>query len=87
MRAKKILPKACVILWWKYNIAPFNLWILQSEEQSELFYQLALTFVPGIGAKTGRALLSRFGSAAVIFKTPLKELKHAEGVGEESKGV
>jgi len=56
--------------------------ILLKEEHEELFYQLALTFVPGIGAKTGRVLLEHFGSAAVIFKTPLKELKHIDGIGE-----
>ncbi len=52
------------------------------DEHEELFYQLALTFVPGIGARIGRALLERFGDAVSIFKTPLKELKHVEGIGE-----
>ncbi len=52
------------------------------EEHEELFYQLALTFVPGIGAKTGRVLLEHFGSATAIFKTPLKELRHIDGIGE-----
>ncbi len=56
--------------------------MLLKEEYDELFHQLALTFVPGIGAKTGRVLLEHFGSAAAIFKTPLKELKHIDGIGE-----
>jgi len=55
---------------------------MASEGQQELFYQLALTFVPGIGAKTGRLLLERFGSAEAVFRVPLKDLKHAEGIGE-----
>ncbi|MES2701668.1 MAG: DNA-processing protein DprA [Bacteroidota bacterium] len=56
--------------------------MLPKEEHQELFYQLALTFVPGIGAKTGRLLLERFNNATTIFKTPIKELKNAEGIGE-----
>ena len=52
------------------------------EEHEELFYQIALTFVPGIGAKTGRVLLEHLGSAAAIFKTPLKDLRHIDGIGE-----
>jgi DNA processing protein len=48
----------------------------------ELFYQLALTNVPGVGAKIGRTLLEKYGSAAEIFKTPLKELRRTEGVTE-----
>lgn len=55
---------------------------MSPEEQSELFYQLALTFVPGIGAKTGRALVAHFGSAKEVFSIPLKQLRHAEGIGE-----
>ncbi len=56
-------------------------------EHEELYHRLALSFVPGIGARTGRALLERFGSATAVFKTPLKELKNAEGIGEvKAKG-
>jgi DNA processing protein len=61
--------------------------MLPKEAHQEIFYQLALGNVPGIGAKTGRVLLERFGSATNIFNTPLKELKKAEGVTEvKSKG-
>jgi len=56
--------------------------MLPIDDNEELFYQLALTFVPGIGAKTGRLLLERFGTATDVFKTPLKELKNADGIGE-----
>ncbi len=56
--------------------------MLHAEEQDELFYQLALTFVPGVGAKTGRVLLEHFGSAADIFKRSLKELNKVSGIGE-----
>ena len=57
------------------------------EEHEELFYQLALTFVPGIGARTGRVLLEQLGSASAIFNTPLKQLKNIEGIGEiKAKG-
>src|ERR1700743_1090511 len=61
--------------------------MLPKEENEELFYQLALTFVPGIGAKTGKALLAHFGNAMAIFKAPLKELKNTDGRGEvKAKG-
>lgn len=55
---------------------------MTKEQQDELYYQLALTFVPGIGAKIGRALLEHFGSATNIFKAPLKQLIHVDGVTE-----
>jgi DNA processing protein len=50
------------------------------DQQEELFYQLALTFVLGIGPKTGRALLEHFQTAAAIFRAPVKELKRIDGV-------
>ncbi len=53
-----------------------------NDEHNELYYQLALTFTPGIGAKIGRALLERYGDAAAIFRAPLKELKTVEGITE-----
>ncbi len=56
--------------------------MLTKEEQDEIYYQLALSFVPGVGSKTGRALLERFGSATQVFKSPLKELKTIEGITE-----
>jgi len=61
--------------------------MLPNDHNEELFYQLALTFVPGIGTKRGRVLLEHFGNATDIFKCPLKELKNADGVGEiKAKG-
>lgn len=56
--------------------------MVPKEEHEELFYRIALTMVPGIGAKTGRVLLDHFGSAAEIFRTPLKQLKNVDGIGE-----
>ena len=56
--------------------------MLPKEEHEELFYQIALTLVPGIGAKTGKALLERLGNAVAIFKAPLKELIRTDGVTE-----
>ncbi len=56
--------------------------MLPKEENEELFYQIALTMTPGIGAKTGRNLLDHFGSATEIFMAPLKQLKNLDGIGE-----
>lgn len=53
-----------------------------ASHHEELFYRLALTFVPGVGVKTGRALLERFGGAKSVFDTPLKELMTVEGISE-----
>ncbi|MBL7719403.1 MAG: DNA-protecting protein DprA [Flavipsychrobacter sp.] len=53
----------------------------------ETFYQLALTFVPDVGAKTARALYEHFGTATHIFNAPLKEIKAIAGIDEKrSKG-
>ena len=55
---------------------------MTKEQQDELYYQLALTFVPSVGAKTSKALLERFGNATNVFKAPLKELKVIDGITE-----
>ncbi len=47
-----------------------------------MFYKLALSFVPHVGSRTGRALLERFGSATAIFKAPLKQLTTIDGITE-----
>jgi DNA processing protein len=47
-----------------------------------IIYQLALTFVPGIGSRTGRALLEHYGNPMNIFKAPLKDVKHIIGISE-----
>ena len=60
---------------------------MQKEDDPDLLYQIALTFVPGIGAKTGRLLMENLGTAEKIFKTSLKELRHIDGIGEiKAKG-
>ena len=61
--------------------------MIPSDENKEIYYQLALGFVPGIGAKIGRALLDKFGSACAVFRMPLKELKNTDGITEvKAKG-
>lgn len=56
--------------------------MLPNQASSEEFYQIALTFVPDVGPKTARALLSRFTSAESIFKAKAKQLVSVEGMGE-----
>ncbi len=51
-------------------------------DHEELFYQIALSYVPYIGTKTGRLLFERYENATTIFKTPLKELKKTDGITE-----
>ena len=52
------------------------------DDKDELFFQIALTFVSDVGAKTGRALHDHFGTAKDVFRAPLKELKAISGMGE-----
>ncbi|MBA3829250.1 MAG: DNA-protecting protein DprA [Taibaiella sp.] len=57
------------------------------EDQEEIFSQLALTFVNGIGIKITRLLIEQYGSAKAIFKAPLKKLIHIDGITEvKAKG-
>jgi DNA processing protein len=61
--------------------------MLPTDIDEELFYQLALTFVPDVGAKTGRSLYDHFGTARDIFNANLKEIKAIAGIDEKrSKG-
>lgn len=51
--------------------------------EEDLLSQLALTFVDGVGPKTIRALISRFGTASEVLQAPLKALKSIPGMGEQ----
>ncbi len=52
------------------------------ENDQELFYRIALTFVQDVGPVTAKNLVEYFGTAETIFKAPLKELKTVSGLGE-----
>lgn len=56
--------------------------MLPNENYNDCFYDIALTFVPEVGIKTARALLTKFGNAESIFKASISELKKINGVGE-----
>ena len=56
--------------------------MLPNENQKELFYLLALSFVKDIGPISARALLARFENAHHIFNASSKELKGVEGIGD-----
>lgn len=43
-------------------------------------YRLALTFVKGIGPKTGRILLEQYGDAKAVFDAPIKQLRQIDGM-------
>lgn len=49
---------------------------------NELFYQLALTLIPGIGPVQARLLLDHFGEANRIFSARLSQLRALEGIGD-----
>lgn len=51
-------------------------------DNQELVYRIALTFIKDIGPKRAKALLSHFDRIEDIFKAPVKNLKHVEGLGE-----
>jgi DNA processing protein len=48
----------------------------------DLYYQLALSFIPGIGPIQARNLLDHFGNARAIFLAPASRLKNINGIGE-----
>ncbi|MGN6569217.1 MAG: DNA-processing protein DprA, partial [Flavipsychrobacter sp.] len=54
--------------------------MLPEIDSEELFYQLALTFVNGIGHRIGRSLIDHFVNAKNIFNAPVKELTHIDGI-------
>ncbi|MCB9081230.1 MAG: DNA-protecting protein DprA [Lewinellaceae bacterium] len=47
----------------------------------ELLYELALTKIPKVGAKTGRVLLSYCGSARQVFSASAQALSRIPGIG------
>ena len=49
---------------------------------SDLYYWVALNFLPDIGPVVARRLLSAFGSPEHIFQVPAAELRKVEGIGE-----
>jgi DNA processing protein len=49
---------------------------------SARLYDVALTFLPGVGASTARRLVDFFGSAEAVFKASRKDLLTIEGIGE-----
>ena len=48
----------------------------------EIYYQIALSFVPNIGPKIANGLIAEIGSAKGVLTAPLKQLLKLEGVGE-----
>ncbi len=55
--------------------------MLLTVERNELFFQLALTQVPGIGHVHAKLLAQHFGSAEAIFKARPSQLERIEGIG------
>ncbi len=52
----------------------------------DLIHTLRLALVPGVGPKTRRALLDRFGSAEAVLGAPPSQLREVEGVGPKLSG-
>lgn len=46
-------------------------------------YEIALTFIPGVGDVTARGLLEYFGSAEAVFKASQARLKAVQGIGDK----
>jgi len=52
-----------------------------------LLHQIGLTFLRNIGPASAKALLSQFGSAEQIFKTPKAKLLKVHGIGEKRTDI
>ncbi|MFM8431467.1 MAG: DNA-processing protein DprA [Bacteroidota bacterium] len=53
------------------------------ESSGSLLYDLALSFIPGIGPITGRQLISHLGSAEEVFRQKRHRLERIPGIGPE----
>ncbi|NCI47276.1 DNA-processing protein DprA [Sediminibacterium soli] len=51
--------------------------------ETELFYRIALTMIPELGAVCNRCLVERFGDAMSVFTAKKKEIGAVEGIGEQ----
>lgn len=58
-----------------------NAKILPKQDEEELLYRVALSFLPKIGGKTAAKLLAVFGNAKTLFHTPIHTLQQIEGIG------
>jgi len=54
-------------------------------EKEELFYLLALSFVPGVGRVLFLRLIERFGSGKAVFSAKRRELDQVPGLRDEAK--
>ena len=50
--------------------------------EEDIYYQIALSFVPGIGPKFSNALIQQLGSAKAVLSATFKQLIQVEGMGE-----
>ena len=50
--------------------------------QDSRLYNLAISFLPGVGDVNAKKLLSRFGSFDAVFDSSLSELKRIPGIGD-----
>lgn len=53
----------------------------ERSDEANLLDLIRLTSVPGVGPKTSRALLARFGSAGAILRAPEASIREVAGVG------
>jgi DNA processing protein len=49
--------------------------------EEDIYYQIALSFVQGIGPKYATALMQKMGSAKAVLAAPIKQLLQVEGMG------
>lgn len=50
----------------------------------ERLYNLAVSFIPGIGDINAKKLIASFGNAEAVFKSSLKDLIRVPGIGEQT---
>lgn len=55
---------------------------MRPNHHEDTIYRLALTFIKDIGPRRAKGLLAHFGDAKSVFDASVKDLKHADGLGD-----
>ncbi len=67
---------------WQLSTIRYTLSVIHYKIMSELFYRIALTKIPKVGAVNAKNLIAHCGSAEAVFKSQKTSLTKINGIGE-----